>query len=190
MKSDSVRIKRLNHLDELLDSYSGNLIELIEYKYVNSPEEAMQHFQEALERGLEGTILKDPAGTWKNGKPNWQVKMKLEINLDLKIVGFQYGEKGKKNENVISTLLHETSCGLLKTNPAGMKEDMMDYITANQDKLLNTIVEIRCCGLSQDEKGNWATLHPSVVELRDDKDSYDSLKTAQEIEYMAKTLKK
>ena len=106
----------------------------------------------------------------------------------LKIVGFNYGKKGTKNEHVISTLRTESSCGLLKTNPAGMDEATMQLVTDNQEKLLGTIVEIRCCGLSIDKDGNWSTLHPSVVELRDDKDTCDSLEDCQRIEDMSKLL--
>src|SRR5690606_28551585 len=103
-------------------------------------------FQSALHQELEGTILKEGNGEWKDGKPSWQVKMKLEMNIDFKIVGFQMGTPGTKNENVVSTLLVESSCGLLKTNPSGMDEGMMKFVTENQSKLLGTIVEVRCCG--------------------------------------------
>jgi len=112
------------------------------------------------------------------------------MNIDLIIIGFEYGAKGTKNENVYSTINLESSCGKLRTNASGMTEVMMKDITERADELIGTIVEIRCCGLSQDSKGNWSTLHPSVVELRDDKDTCDSLKTAQEIEAMAKGLTK
>ena len=164
------------------------MLSIVETVVVSSFKEAMEHFQDALERGLEGTILKSMDGAWKDGKPTWQVKMKLEMNIDLRIVGFKYGSEGTKNEHVISTLITESSCGLLKTNPSGMKEDMMKYVTENQEELLGTIVEIRCCGLSQNSKGDWSTLHPSVEKLRDDKDTCDSLESAKEIEEMAKSL--
>lgn len=189
-KSERPYSNRMKVLETEYDyaEVASTQINIVESKKVENFTEAMEHFQDALSRGLEGTVLKGSAGTWKHGKPNWQVKMKLEMNLDLKIVGFQYGSKGTKNENVISTLLTESSDGLLKTNPAGMKEDMMDYVTNNQESLLGTIVEIRCCGLSKNSKGEWSTLHPSVVQLRDDKDTCDSLQSAKEIEEMSKTL--
>jgi hypothetical protein len=185
-KSTTSYSDRLEMLGRLLPD--REMVSLVESKYVTTYEEAIEHFQDALDRGLEGTILKSTSGTWKDGKPNWQVKMKLEMSIDLKIVGFNYGTKGTKNENVISTLQTESSCGLLKTNPSGMKEKMMNQVTNNQESLMGTIVEIRCCGLSQDSDGNWSTLHPSVVKLRDDKDTCDSLESAQEIEDMAKGL--
>mgnify|MGYP005990013763 CR=1 FL=1 len=188
-KYASRKLNLYSYIDTITTFFEGGeRVHLIESKTVANKGEAIQHLKEALSRGLEGTVLKSADGTWKDGKPNWQVKMKLEITLDLKIVGFNYGTKGTKNENVISTLQTETSCGLLKTNPSGMDEAMMEYVTENQEDLLGTIVEIRCCGLSTDSDGNWSTLHPSVVKLRDDKNTCDSLKSAQEIENMSKTL--
>ena len=180
---------RFGALKDQIKIHNSTQVSVVEYRLVNSFAEATNHFQEALNEGLEGTVLKTWGGIWKDGKPNHQVKMKLEINLDLRVKGFQYGKVGTKNENVIATIELETEDGILKTNAAGMDEDMMDYVTENQDQLLNTVVEIRCCGLSQDSKGAWSTLHPSVVKLRDDKDTCDSLKSAQLIEAAAKGLK-
>ena len=188
-KCDSSYSRRKYYLFAKTPLLECTRVSFVETKKVYSYEEAMSHFQEILLRGEEGTILKAPTATWKDGKPSWQVKMKLEINIDLKVVGFEYGDKGTKNEHVYSTINLESSCGTLRTNASGMKEVMMTDITERADELMGTIVEIRCCGLSQDSKGNWSTLHPSVVELRDDKDTCDSLITAQEVEDMAKGLK-
>jgi DNA ligase-1 len=187
LKSDTEYLNRLSSLEAIIEDFI--MVSIVETEMVYNYEEAIEHFLKILGMGLEGTILKSPTHGWKNGKGYHQIKMKIDMDIDLKIVGFKMGTKGTKNENVVSTLIVESSCGLLKTNPAGMKEDMMEYITTNQEELLGTIVEIRCCGLSQDHEGNWSTLHPSVVKLRDDKDTCDSLESAQEIEAMAKGLK-
>jgi DNA ligase-1 len=167
-----------------------NQLSLVETKIVESYTEAMDHFLDTQNRGLEGTIIKSADGEWKDGKPTYQIKMKLEMNIDLKIIEFIYGNEGTKNENVISRLKVQSSCGLLTTQPSGMNEAMMKYVTEHQDELMGTIVEVRCCGLSQNERGEWSLLHPSVVELRSDKNSCDSLETATEIQNMAKGLTK
>lgn len=181
-KSDKPYHERLDKLTELVEvQLKSEMVSLIESEYVTDYRGAKMHFKDALERKLEGTLLKSLDGIWQDTKPSYQVKLKLEINLDLKIVGFNYGTKGTKNENVISTLRTVSSCGYLKTNPSGLKEEMMEYITENQDKLLGTIVEIRCCGVSQNSSGQYSTLHPSVVALRDDKDTANSLEECIEI---------
>lgn len=187
-KSDTPYMKRLHRLEFVLDGVKPTMISLVETKEITTFAEAMEHFLDTQERGLEGTIIKSSTAGWKDGKPTYQIKMKLEMSIDLRITGFLYGNKGTKNENVISRLQVESSCGLLKTQPSGMKEAEMKMVTENQDKLLGTVVEVRCCGLSQNSDGEWSLMHPSVVEFRNDKNTCDSLETAKEIQEMAKSL--
>lgn len=108
------------------------------------------------------------------------------MDVDLKIVGFNLGTG--KNANVVSSVTAESSDGLVRTRPTGMNEKLMQFITDNQDKLLGTVVEVKCSGLSSDSAGNYALLHPVFKTLRDDKDTCDSLQSIKEIENMAKGL--
>ena len=180
--------KRLSILSDNITSLGLTMVQFIETRVVNNYFEAMEHFQELLANGDEGTILKASKGVWRDGKKNNQIKMKLEMDVDLRITGFNYGGKGTKNESVISSFNAESSDGLLKTKPQGLKEDMMKYITENQDKLLGTIIQCRSCGLSKDSNGNHSLLHPVFVELRGDKNTCDSLESIKEIENMVKSL--
>jgi DNA ligase-1 len=186
-ESNTPYITRFKSLEATLSSHNLVQVEVVETRYITTYAEAIEHFLDAQKRGLEGTIIKSSEAGWKDGKPTYQIKMKLEMSMDLRIIGFKYGTKGTKNENVISVLELESECGKLKTAPAGMTEEMMVDITARQEELMGTIVEIRCCGLSQTDKG-WSTQHPSVTELRPDKTTCDTLESCQEIEEMAKTL--
>jgi DNA ligase-1 len=189
-KSSTPYIERFRALEELLKGQNTTMIDLVETRFITTFEEAMEHFLDAQSRGLEGTIIKSSTDGWKDGKPTYQIKMKLEMHMDLRIIGFNYGTVGTKNEHVISALQLESECGLLKTTPAGMKEKMMADITERQEELMGTVVEIRCCGLSQNSDGEWSTAHPSIVELRTDKDTCDTLESCKEIEEMAKGLEK
>ena len=164
--------------------------EIIEYRVVNSVADAIAHFQEMLARGEEGTILKEWTGIWEDKKPNYQVKMKLEISTDLRIVGFNYGTPGTKNENVISSINVESMCGVLSASPGGISESDMKYITENMDMLLGKIVEVKSSGTSRDSEGNWSLLHPVFNRLRLDKNTGDDLNyILNEIEAPAKGLK-
>ncbi len=180
--------ERLAYLERLLEGARPSSVKIIESTIVHSYAQAMTHFQEVLAAGEEGTILKAWDGEWKDGKPTWQIKMKLEMDVDLRITGFNYGGKGTKNEFLISSFNAESSDGLVKTKPQGLKEDMMKFVTENQDKLLGTILQCKSCGLSSDSSGNYSMLHPAFVMLRDDKDTCDSLESIKEIENMVKTL--
>ena len=185
-KSEVPYWKRRKGLVQLLQILPVSKVSMVESKLIYTYEEAIKHFQEALSNGEEGTIIKATDGAWKNGKPTWQIKMKLEINLDLKIVGFNYGTG--KNIDVISSLNTESSEGELKTKPTGMSEDMMQHITENQDDLLGTIVEIKCCGVSQNSSGEYSSLHPVFIKLRDDKSEANSLEECIEIDEASKNL--
>lgn len=172
--------KRLNDLKETLKDCK--MITVVETREVSTLEEVMQHFNEILERGGEGTVLKSKDGVWADTKPSYQIKIKKEITLDLRIIGFNYGAKGTKNENVISSIDCESEDGLLVTTAGGMDEDTMDYVTENQENLMRTIMEIKCSGLSKDNKGNYSTLHPRYSKFRDDKSVANTLAECIEID--------
>ena len=162
------------------------MISPVEMYDVATYEEALLRFQEALADGQEGTILKAIHGGWKDGKPNWQIKMKLEMDVDLRITGFNYGTG--KNINVISSVNAESSDGKVVTRPTGINEAMMQHVTDNQQQLLGTILECKCSGLSKDSDGNYSLLHPVFKQLRDDKDTCDDLQSIIAIENMVKGL--
>lgn len=192
-KSKTPYFVRLNNAEKLIALSDAKMVQLIESKIVSSYAEAMAHFQEVLSSEVdgipqEGTILKSIDGEWKDGKPSHQIKMKLEMDVDLKVVGFNYGTKGSKNEHVISSLSCESSDGLVKTRPQGIKEDMMKEITENQDKWLGKIVQVKCNGLSSNVDGEYSLMYPAFIMLRDDKNTCDSLASIKDIENMKKLL--
>ena len=177
---------RVINYSMLLNSLEPTMISAVKMQPVANYEEAIKHFQKALADGQEGTILKAIDGGWKDGKPNWQIKMKLEMDVDLRITGFNYGTG--KNINVISSINAESSDGKVVTRPTGINEAMMQHITDNQQQLLGTILECKCSGLSKDSDGNYSLLHPVFKQLRDDKDTCDDLQSIIAIENMVKGL--
>lgn len=192
-KSKTAYENRLSNVGRLIHKAKSTMVRLIDSVEISTYGEAMSHFQEVLATEVdgvpqEGTILKARDGEWKDGKPNWQIKMKLEMDVDLKIVGFNYGTKGTKNEHVISSLNCESSDGLVQTSPQGLTEEKMQYITENQTNLMGTIVQVKCNGLSKDSKGNHSLLYPSFTDFRDDKKTCDSLDSIKKIENMVKEL--
>ena len=163
------RNERLTILREKVNLFNHPQLKAIETTLVKNPEEAMKHFQSVVEKGEEGTILKSYNWTWKDWKPTWQIKFKVEDFHDLKIVWFNYWKIWTKNEHLVSSLNVETEDWLLKTSPGWLKEDEMLHITENQEHLLWTIVEVKCSWLSKDRDWNYSLLHPVFVKLRNDK---------------------
>ena len=185
-KSTTPYHERIVNYSTMLYALKPTMVSSVDMYEVLDYEEAILRFQEALADGQEGTILKAPDGGWKDGKPNWQIKMKLEMDVDLRITGFNYGTG--KNVGVISSVNAESADGKVVTRPTGINEAMMQYITDNQATLLGSIVECKCSGLSQDSEGNYSLLHPVFKSLRDDKDTCDDLQSIIAIENMVKGL--
>jgi hypothetical protein len=168
-------------LAELKETLKGcTTLSVVETREVSTIEEVMAHFIEILKKNGEGTVVKSKDGIWVDSKPAYQIKVKKEINLDLRIVGFKYGTG--KNVNVISSMDVESDDGLLKTSPTGISEDTMEYITNNQDMLMNTILEIKCSGVSQNDAGDYSVLHPVYRKFRDDKNVANTLEECIEID--------
>lgn len=185
-KSGMAYFHRFAKLLSVLAPIPSNIVGVVETRMVKNYDEAMAHFQEALNAGGEGTILKAAGGTWKDGKPNWQVKMKLEMDVDLEVIGFNYGTG--KNAKVISSVDVKSAEGRVITSPTGIDEEMMQYITDNQDKLRGKIVEVKCSGLSKDSKNQYSLLHPVFKQFRDDKGVANTLEEIIGIENMIKGL--
>lgn len=157
-----------------------DMLSVVENKVVSNIEEAIEHFESIIKNGEEGTVLKSLAGKWSDGKPSHQVKLKKEVMLDLRIIGFNYGTG--KNSNLISSVNVESEDGLLKTSPTGITEEKMEEITKNQDKLMGTILEIKCSGISKDSEGNYSVLHPVFITERNDKTIANTLVECIEID--------
>lgn len=186
--SNVIYYDRFENLKTLLSEYNLENIGLVESIVVSTKKEAIDHFKKLLSNNEEGTILKSFNNVWKSGKPNTQCKVKIELDFDLKIVSFNLGTKGSKNENLISSINVESSDGLLKTSPAGITEDDMEYITMNQEKLLGTIVKVKCSGTSHNSNKEYSLLHPVFIEFRTDKTIADSLGDILNVEKSTKTI--
>lgn len=165
-------------------------IEEVEYKIVENEYEAKQEFKRQKEKGEEGIILKDADGIFKDGKPNYQIKYKVIMDVDMRITGFEYGNAGTKYESVINRVICESEDGIVKSQVSGLSENDMKYITEHKDELIGKIATIECSGLSSNKNGEYSLLHPRFVEIRFDKNEADSFEKIKEIEKAAYELNK
>lgn len=161
-------------------------VNIVPSKVLNSFKDIMEHYQEVVQQGLEGIVVKSMKAPWKDGKHPSNIKIKEEISLDLKIVGFNFGTG--KNSNVYSSVDVESSDGLLKATAAGLKEAEMKFVTENSEELLGKILEVKCNGLSQDKEGNYSVLSPVFIEVRSDKTVANSLDECMEIQEAARNI--
>jgi DNA ligase-1 len=151
-------------------------IRVIPFKMVYSYEDALQHYQEMLEEGKEGTIIKTKTGIWKDSTSKDQVKFKLEATVDLEIISLNEG-KGK-NEATFGSILCRTSDGLLEVNVSGFSDDDRVAIADDWDNICGKIMAVTGNSLMKPtgKKVTWSMFLPRCAEIREDKHVADSLK--------------
>lgn len=174
---------RLRALMEQLNSpkrlLAPNRITLAPTKIVRSKAEAIEHYREFLRKGKEGTILKHADAIWKDGTSKEQVKLKLEVDVDLVIKAIVPGRTGTKNEGRPGSLTCETSCGQLRVDVTVKNEALRNHIEDNPDDYIGRITAVRANMVMAPSESN--ELHslflPRMVEAgyRTDKTVADSL---------------
>lgn len=170
---------------ELISNTTRKYLHLIEYKIVYSLKEAYDHCRSAMKRNLEGTVLKHPDAIWEDATSQGQVKLKLEFEFEAKVVGFKAAKKTSKNASMFGSLECESSCGKLKFNVTGLKDDNRKRIHALGEKYLKTIITVRVNGImlpDEETGGFFSVFLPRYIEDRLDKTEADSLERIQEIQ--------
>ena len=150
-KSSTPYKDRKNKAQEIVDELGDDCIQMVEYKIVNSYEEALEHYSELIEGGFEGTVLKNLNTPFKDGTSNSQIKMKEVAVAEFRVVGFQEGIKGL--EGSVGAILIESECGKIKSKMSSFEHSVGQEIWDNQDKYMDGIVSVRYNGVTK-ARGN------------------------------------
>lgn len=181
-----------NRIDNLKQAnIKENHMILVEEKEVNNPEEANRYYEEALEWGCDGLILRNPLGIYKFGrariKENIIFKMKPFRTFDAKIIRIgqatEVREEAEKKVNELGMsvtskkkedriLIDKASVFYviydgkeLKVSIALTDEEKIE-IWKNQNKYIGRWIEYK--GMLVGSKD--LPRHPTLVRLREDKD--------------------
>lgn len=133
---------RLTALLAQLKEARGASIMLIPTKIVRSLAEAYAHAGELMKQGKEGTVIKHPHAIWKDGTSKEQIKLKLEFEVDLKIVGIIPGAEGTRVEGRAGAFACESSDGTLKVNVTVKNEALRDRVDANPEEFIGKIIPV------------------------------------------------
>jgi ATP-dependent DNA ligase len=184
------RIQRFTMLRDAIAKLNSPKIRFVEHKIVNNFAEALQFNTEVMQRGEEGSILKDNRGLWKFHTSPYQLKMKLKFQVELEVIGFNEGEAGTKLENSLGSIKCKSSDGLLEVNVgSGWKEKfgkysdtlVRDYVWTHKQELLHKIVTVEANDIVIDKNSTLYKLFlPTIVEFRDDKNTADDLNKIME----------
>jgi ATP-dependent DNA ligase len=106
---------RLDHAVQIIQNINdSNKFQLVKTKVVNTLKEAQELTNKVVAKGGEGGILKNILSHWKDHTSPNQVKMKARFETELRVVGWEYGDKGKKYEKKMGRVIFETDDGKIK----------------------------------------------------------------------------
>ena len=156
---------------KLLGAKSTTHITVTHTHIVASMEEAQELYQKKLAEGEEGLVLKDPKGLWEDKRVKHQVKMKAELEADLRVTGFLPGSG--KYEGKIGSLLVESADGKVKSAVGTGLDD--EERSRDPSEFVGQIVAVKYNALIDDKKTGLKSLFlPVFVEVRDDKAAADN----------------
>lgn len=164
-----------------VQSFVGK-VQAIESRIVHSYEEALAHFKEARRTGLEGTILKKYDALWEGKRVKFQAKFKAEIEAEFRVIGFDYGKKGTKNEHRVGALKIQSECGQVKCD-VGIFKDFPDSIREDMLTDLPTIITVRYNErITSRGRDTQSLFLPRMISIRLDKSKADTLEDLIQIE--------
>ncbi|EFC1221041.1 hypothetical protein FR142_26230, partial [Escherichia coli] len=111
---DVKRKERREILEGAINALGSEFVRMVGYRKVKDLKEAFAYNSELMSSGEEGSVLKCEDGIWKSHTSPKQLKMKLKMQLDLRIVGFNEGEG--KRKGMLGSLQLESACGTLKVS--------------------------------------------------------------------------
>lgn len=173
---------RFNSLNSQVATADKPNVRMTETRIVYSQAEAIAHYKEHRARKLEGTICKSGDAEWKDGTSKDQVKMKEEIDVELRVKGFNPGNG--KNANTFGSLQCESDCGELEVNVSGFEDDQRKAIWADRENWPGKIITARSNTLlkpsTSKKSGKWSLFLPRFIEERLDKTEADTLQKIQD----------
>lgn len=154
---------------------------LVESRWVYSYEEALAHFKEARQRGLEGTILKNAKSFWEPKRSKELVKFKAEYEAEFKVVGVEEGRG--KNKGRLGALLIESADGKVACDVGIFKDVGGDKIRdewwANPPKIVTVRYNERINSKGSDKQKLFL---PRVIAERLDKTEADTVEQMEAME--------
>ena len=147
-------------------------ISLVQSWEVENYDTAKALFDEMLQRGEEGIILKDMNGIWEDKRSKGQIKFKGEMECDLKIVGIEEGTG--KYAGMLGAILCESADGVIKVSVGSGFTDEQRKTYGNE--IIDKIAAIKYNMRIKNKAGEESLFLPIVLEIRFDKEVADSSK--------------
>ena len=188
-KCSTPYIERFNTLTDIVKSIDSPQIQVIETYEVTSINEALKYTSMWMSKWLEGAILKDKWLVFKDGTSNQQLKLKLEIEADVRITWFTDGKKGTSRESTFWAMTFETDDGQIKGQTSWFTDDQLKDFNSRREELIGQIIVVQFNDLTKWRNNDYYALsHPRFEMIRTDKQETDTLERVFELRDMAMNL--
>ncbi len=159
-------------------------ISLINYKTVDTIDDAYQYFDEIVQQGGEGIIVKNYDNLWEGKRVKSQGKLKEEYECELRIIELV---DHKKKVGQIGAFVCQTECGKGTFQVgSGLTDEIRSMLPS---QLIDKIITVRFNQLIHNKSDESTNLYlPRFVEFRHDKLEADTLQRISDI-YMSKERK-
>lgn len=137
-------------------------VRLIEQYQVDNEQAAQALFGHFYAQGEEGVILKPRYEIYQRKRANGYLKMKNAISEDLKIVGFEQGERDTKYENHLGALVVDFN-GVKVNVSSGLTHNARIEWWDKREDLLGRIIEVGAHEVTPDG----SLRHPRFIRFRD-----------------------
>lgn len=191
----SMKVSKIHYATrfEALRGYITNIkstkLYIVDTIEVNNIQEALTIVGQWMHEGKEGGVLKDKELLFKDHTSNQQLKLKLEMSIEVRCIGFTEGTPGTKREHTFGALVFTNDEGTIQGQCSGFTDIDLEHIHSNRDNYLGKVLEVQFNDLSKARDSDTHSLmHPRFICFRDDKDDTDTLEKALEIRQMARRL--
>lgn len=159
--------KRRAALNELFFKDNYKYFELLPTLYVGSEtEKILEILEEETANGEEGIMINLWEAPYDFKRTNNLLKVKKFNSADLKVVDFEEGTG--KYVGMLGAFVCEYKDGVVKVG-SGLTDEQRKEIWENQDKYLNTIIEIAYFEETKDSSGKESLRFPTFKDFRPDK---------------------
>jgi ATP-dependent DNA ligase len=155
----------LTRWERLNDIYLPNRIHIVPCKLVNDLAAARKFFEECLAKGKEGAVIKDRLGVWEPKRSRSLLKLKNELECDLRITGYNLGSG--KYEGLLGSLHCESEDGVIKVNVSGFDDNQRKTLTP--ENTVGKIMAVRYNERITNKEGGNSLFLPCMIEIREDK---------------------
>jgi ATP-dependent DNA ligase len=160
--------KRYSTLVKTMKLMNSKIVSIVNTQQADNQQHANDIFNEYLSKGSEGVILKNSEGPWEDKRATHQVKMKAELDADLKVISWVEGS-GRLAGKMGSLICESEDGGLRVAVGSGFNDEQRESITPAE--VIGKIITVKYNEKIKSKSKNENSLFlPIFVEFREDKD--------------------